>query len=167
MAEEFGVLPDRKYFKIGEASNLLGVKPHVLRYWETEFPQIRPYKSRSGQRLYRRRDVEALQHIQKLLHQERYTIAGARQALRLLCENDSQVIDEPSLSDDAIEAAVAEEVADHQIADAVSAPDILEVVEKKMAHVAQMKVASQIIERLEMAKAHLQEMILMLDADAK
>jgi len=76
-------LPNKKYFKIGEASTLLGVKPHVLRYWETEFPQIRPYKSKTGQRLYRRRDVEALIKIQKLLYEERFTIAGARQALRL------------------------------------------------------------------------------------
>ena len=76
-------LPDKKYFKIGETSTLLGVKPHVLRYWETEFPQIRPYKSKTGQRLYRRCDVEALLKIQKLLYEERFTIAGARQALRL------------------------------------------------------------------------------------
>ncbi len=76
-------LPAKKYFKIGETSALLGVKPHVLRYWETEFPQIRPYKSKTGQRLYRRCDVEALLKIQKLLYEERFTIAGARQALRL------------------------------------------------------------------------------------
>lgn len=81
-AQEFA-LPDKKYFKIGETSSLLGVKPHVLRYWETEFPQIRPFKSKTGQRLYRRRDVEALLKIQRLLYQERFTIAGARQALRL------------------------------------------------------------------------------------
>ena len=81
-------LPEKKYFKIGEASTLLGVKPHVLRYWETEFPQIRPYKSKTGQRLYRRRDVEALIKIQKLLYEERFTIAGARQALRLHWSSD-------------------------------------------------------------------------------
>jgi DNA-binding transcriptional MerR regulator len=80
--QEFA-LPDKKYFKIGETSSLLGVKPHVLRYWETEFPQIRPFKSKTGQRLYRRRDVEALLKIQRLLYHERFTIAGARQALRL------------------------------------------------------------------------------------
>jgi DNA-binding transcriptional MerR regulator len=76
-------LPDKKYFKIGETATLLGVKPHVLRYWETEFPQIRPYKSKTGQRLYRRSDVEALLKIQKLFYEERLSIAGVRQALRL------------------------------------------------------------------------------------
>lgn len=75
-------LPDRKYFKIGEVAVLVGVEPHVLRYWETQFPQIRPVKARSGHRLYRRREVETLLAIRELLHVQRYTIAGARQALR-------------------------------------------------------------------------------------
>jgi len=112
-------LPDRKYFRIGEASNLLGVKPHVLRYWETEFAQIRPYKSRTGQRLYRKRDVEALQHIQRLLYEERYTIAGARQALRMMYENESPILEEV-LSEEAIEAAVAVDV---PVATASAAPE--------------------------------------------
>ncbi|MBH1988511.1 MAG: MerR family transcriptional regulator [Myxococcaceae bacterium] len=76
-------LPHKKYFKIGETSSLLGIKPHVLRYWESEFPQIRPFKSKTGQRLYRRSDLESLARIQKLLYKERFTIAGARQALSL------------------------------------------------------------------------------------
>ncbi len=75
-------LPNKKYFKIGETSSLLGVKPHVLRYWESEFPQIRPFKSKTGQRLYKRSDLEALVRIQKLLYKERFTIAGARQAMK-------------------------------------------------------------------------------------
>jgi DNA-binding transcriptional MerR regulator len=75
-------LPDRKYFKIGEVATLLSVEPHVLRYWETQFPQLKPYKARSGHRLYRRRDVETLLVIKDLLHVQRFTIAGARLALR-------------------------------------------------------------------------------------
>lgn len=75
-------LPEKKYFKIGEVSDLVGVEPHVLRYWETQFPQLRPHKARSGHRLYRRREVEALLVIRELLHVRRFTIAGARQALR-------------------------------------------------------------------------------------
>lgn len=75
-------LPEKKYFKIGEVADLVGVEPHVLRYWETQFPQIRPHKARSGHRLYRRREVEALLVIRELLHVQRFTIAGARQALR-------------------------------------------------------------------------------------
>ncbi|MBL4819013.1 MAG: MerR family transcriptional regulator [Deltaproteobacteria bacterium] len=76
-------IPNKKYFKIGETSSLLGVKPHVLRYWESEFPQIRPFKSKTGQRLYKRSDLEALARIQKLLYKERFTIAGAKKALKM------------------------------------------------------------------------------------
>src|SRR5688572_2615957 len=75
-------LPEKKYFKIGEVADLVGVEPHVLRYWETQFPQVRPHKARSGHRLYRRREVETLLVIRELLHVQRFTIAGARQALR-------------------------------------------------------------------------------------
>ena len=58
-------LPEKKYFKIGEVADLVGVEPHVLRYWETQFPQVRPHKARSGHRLYRRREVETLLVIRK------------------------------------------------------------------------------------------------------
>lgn len=75
-------LPEKKYFKIGEVAHLVGVEPHVLRYWQTQFPQVRPHKSRSGHRLYRRKDVETLLAVKELLHVQRFTIAGARQALR-------------------------------------------------------------------------------------
>ena len=75
-------LPEKKYFRIGEVANLLKVKPYVLRYWETEFNQLRPQKSRTGQRLYRRKDVESLITIRELLYVKKYTIAGARQALK-------------------------------------------------------------------------------------
>ncbi|MEI6806609.1 MAG: MerR family transcriptional regulator [Myxococcaceae bacterium] len=83
-------LPNKKYFKIGETSALLGIKPHVLRYWESEFPQIRPFKSKTGQRLYRHCDLESLVKIQKLLYKERFTIAGARQALKMPEPNEVQ-----------------------------------------------------------------------------
>ena len=74
-------IPDKKYFRIGEVSSLVGVDPHVLRYWETEFKIIRPRRARSNQRLYRRRDVENLLRIRCLLHDEGYTISGARKLL--------------------------------------------------------------------------------------
>lgn len=75
-------LPDKLYFKIGEVAKIVGVKPYVLRYWETEFSVIRPGKTRSLHRLYRRRDVEALLEIKRLLHNERYTIEGAKRHLK-------------------------------------------------------------------------------------
>jgi DNA-binding transcriptional MerR regulator len=75
-------LPDKLFFKIGEVSKIAGVKPHVLRYWESVFTAIRPQKSRSGQRLYGRQDVEAVLAIRQLLYVERFTIEGARQHLK-------------------------------------------------------------------------------------
>ena len=75
------VIPDKLYFRIGEVGRVTGVKPHVLRYWETEFPGISPKKSGSGHRLYRRKDVELILEIKRLLYQERFTIEGARKLL--------------------------------------------------------------------------------------
>ncbi len=74
-------IPDKLYFRIGEVSRVSGVKPHVLRYWETEFPAITPKKSGSGHRLYRRKDVELILEIKRLLYEERFTIEGARKYL--------------------------------------------------------------------------------------
>lgn len=73
---------DKLYFKIGEVAEIVGVKPYVLRYWESEFRVIKPGKTRSKHRLYRRRDVELLLRIKDLLHNRRFTIEGARQQLR-------------------------------------------------------------------------------------
>jgi len=77
-------IPDKPFFKIGEAARLCAVKPYVLRYWETEFHSLRPQKTRSQQRLYRRKDVELLLKIRHLLYDERFTIEGARARLREL-----------------------------------------------------------------------------------
>jgi DNA-binding transcriptional MerR regulator len=74
-------IPDRLYFKIGDVAKICGLETYVLRFWETEFPQLKPNKSGTGQRLYRRRDVEMVLEIQRLVHAEGYTLAGARQAL--------------------------------------------------------------------------------------
>jgi DNA-binding transcriptional MerR regulator len=81
-----GVLPKdgKLYYRIGEVSKITGVKPYVLRYWESEFRWMAPQKSRSKQRLYRRKDIEMILLIQQLLHGQRYTIAGARKRLREL-----------------------------------------------------------------------------------
>lgn len=74
-------IPDKLYFKIGEVAELVGVQPHVLRYWEKEIPAIRPSKSTTNQRRYRRKDVEFFREIRRLLYEERYTLAGARKRL--------------------------------------------------------------------------------------
>ena len=77
-----GKIPDKLYFKIGEVSGIVGVDPHVLRYWESEFKVIRPQRASSKQRLYRREDIENLIRIRELLYDQGFTIAGARQALK-------------------------------------------------------------------------------------
>jgi DNA-binding transcriptional MerR regulator len=74
-------IPDRLYFKIGDVARICQVKAYVLRFWETQFPQLKPNKSGTGQRLYRRHDVELALKIKRLVHTEGYTLSGARQAL--------------------------------------------------------------------------------------
>jgi len=75
------LIPDRLYFKIGDVARICEVETYVLRFWESQFPQLKPNKSGTGQRLYRRRDVELVLEIKRLVHAEGYTLSGARQAL--------------------------------------------------------------------------------------
>ena len=76
------VSSDRLYYRIGEVSRITGLKPHVLRYWESEFKVIKPYKAGSLQRLYRKKDLEIIQKIKRLLYEEGFTIAGAKKKIR-------------------------------------------------------------------------------------
>ncbi len=82
-----GFFPDKLFYRIGEVSRIVGVEPYVLRYWETEFPFLKPRKNKSGQRVYIKRDVELLLNIKRLLYQERYTIEGVRKRLGLVSVN--------------------------------------------------------------------------------
>ena len=75
-------LPDKLFFKIGEVAQLVGVRPHVLRYWENEFSALRPLKTRGAHRVYRRRDVELAVLLRRLLHEEGLTVSGAKKRLR-------------------------------------------------------------------------------------
>ena len=103
MPEADQELPVKLYYRIGEVSEIVGVEPHVLRYWETEFRSIRPQKSRKGQRIYSRRDVDKLLKVKELLYSHGFTIAGARKRLR---EGGA----EPEQAAPAVAAAVASEV---------------------------------------------------------
>ena len=78
---ELPVIPGKRYFTIGEVSELCGVKPHVLRYWEQEFPSLKPVKRRGNRRYYQRHDVILIRQIRSLLYEQGYTIGGARQKL--------------------------------------------------------------------------------------
>src|SRR5690242_21925646 len=84
------VIPDKLYFRIGEVSSLCRLPAYVLRFWETEFPQLKPVKSSTGQRMYCHKDVESVLHIKKLLYEEGFTIAGARQHLRTEGKSDKK-----------------------------------------------------------------------------
>jgi DNA-binding transcriptional MerR regulator len=74
-------IPEKLFFKIGEVCELVDVQPHVLRYWESEFPMLAPQKNKAGQRVYRRKDVEIVVRIRELLYDEKFTIAGAKRKL--------------------------------------------------------------------------------------
>ena len=79
--DELPPIPGKRYFTIGEVSSLCGVKPHVLRYWEQEFPQLKPVKRRGNRRYYQRQDVLIIRQIRSLLYEDGFTIGGARQKL--------------------------------------------------------------------------------------
>jgi DNA-binding transcriptional MerR regulator len=82
MNDQTSSIPDKLFFRIGEVSQLVGVEPYVLRYWESEFPGLSPKKSNTGQRMFRRKDVEMLLNIKQLLYDRKFTIEGARKALK-------------------------------------------------------------------------------------
>lgn len=91
-------LPNKLYFRIGEAAKIVGVKPYVLRYWETEFSILKPGKTPSRHRLYRRRDVEMLLEIKSLLYEEGFTIAGAKKRLKESENNREDEKDAPLIA---------------------------------------------------------------------
>ena len=85
------LIPDKEYFRIGEVSEIVGVEPYVIRYWETEFKSVKPVRTRSSQRLYRRSDVQELLTIRNLLYLQRFTIDGAKKQLsKMRRENDPE-----------------------------------------------------------------------------
>lgn len=88
-------LPDKLYLKIGEVASIVGVKPYVLRYWESQFSIVKPAKTKSKHRLYRRKDVEALLQIKRLLHDQRFTIEGARKRMKGLPKEERRQLEMP------------------------------------------------------------------------
>jgi DNA-binding transcriptional MerR regulator len=123
-------IPDRLYFKIGDVARICNVETYVLRFWETQFPQLKPHKSGTGQRLYRRREVELALEIKRLVHAEGYTLAGARQALTQVRRRAEQEPQLPLAEGDkgqhldAVAAAVGRARAElREIAGMLSAPE--------------------------------------------
>jgi DNA-binding transcriptional MerR regulator len=107
-------IPNKMAFKIGEVADLLNVKAYVLRYWETEFEQLKPKKSKHNQRMYERRDVETLMLIKKLLYRDRFSIEGARTALKRLRKETQTVKKMQSMTEHYEEMAMGlEQLIDH------------------------------------------------------
>jgi DNA-binding transcriptional MerR regulator len=92
-------LPDKLYFRIGEVSRITELAAHVLRFWESEFPKLRPKRTASGQRLYRKKDVEMILKIRHLLHKKKFTIAGAREYLNAGTGTDRAAAPEVNLEE--------------------------------------------------------------------
>src|SRR5580692_6997373 len=119
-ATDSRIIPDRLYFKIGDVAQICSLETYVLRFWETQFPQLKPNKSGTGQRLYRRREVELALEIKRLVHGEGYTISGARQALEgahrrarpepapTRSTDESQPAAKPAKAPEAVAAAVGQ-----------------------------------------------------------
>jgi len=112
MGQSVVAIPEKIFFKIGEVCDILDVQAHVLRYWETEFQQLSPQKNRSGQRTYRRRDVEIALRIKELLYEDLYTIAGAKKKLQFELRESSRlkiVHSEPSKQENHLKAVKSAE----------------------------------------------------------
>lgn len=105
-------IPDKRYFKIGEVSALAEVEPYVLRYWETEFPSIKPVRAPTGQRLYRKNDVKTVLKIKHLLYEKKFTIAGARKVLQSSPATQKKVADGISLEEIKSEILSIKEILD-------------------------------------------------------
>lgn len=124
MGQPAVAIPEKIFFKIGEVCDIVGVQAHVLRYWETEFPQLSPQKNRSGQRSYRRRDVEIALRIKELLYEDMFTIAGAKKKLQAELRDASRlkiVHSEPQKAEPHLKAVKmpepSEEIEDVEIED--------------------------------------------------
>lgn len=105
-------IPDKLYFRIGEVSNLTGLEAYVLRFWETEFKGINPKRTESGQRLYRKEDVELIYQIKHLLHEKKYTIRGAKQYLRAKRKEKMEKPSEITLEEITSELYIMKEILD-------------------------------------------------------
>ena len=106
--EQLPTIPGKRYFAIGEVSELCQVKPHVLRYWEQEFPQLKPVKRRGNRRYYQRQDVLMIRQIRSLLYEQGYTIGGARQKMKTSAAVDVPVVSSNSVAVEAsLEAPVS------------------------------------------------------------
>jgi DNA-binding transcriptional MerR regulator len=155
-------IPQKLFFRIGEVCELIKVQPHVLRYWETEFPMLAPQKNRAGQRVYRRKDVEMVLRIRDLLYEEKFTIAGAKKKLLEETRGGSSRLKvttrEAPEPDESIEAP--DEVTDHS-----DSPQVLSTVAPQ-AMTTEAPSSPEARLAINVLKRNLEDLLTMLNADA-
>ena len=154
-------IPEKLFFKIGEVCELIKVQPHVLRYWESEFPMLAPQKNRAGQRVYRRKDVEMVMRIRDLLYEEKFTIAGAKKKL----------IDETRAASRAKPYTREAALADHAIesdepAPPPHAPPLESTPESAMQSTTEASMSPQARRAFRVVKRDLEDLLTMLNSDA-
>ena len=150
-------IPEKLFFKIGEVCELIKVQPHVLRYWESEFPMLAPQKNRAGQRVYRRKDVEMVMRIRDLLYEEKFTIAGAKKKL----------IDETRAKPYKREAALAEHsIESDEPPPPPHAPPLESAPESAMQPTTESSMSPQARRAFRVVKRDLEDLLTMLNSDA-
>jgi len=152
-------IPEKLFFRIGEVCELIRVQPHVLRYWETEFPMLAPQKNRAGQRVYRRKDVEMVMRIRDLLYEEKFTIAGAKK--KLMEESRSSASRSKSTQVERVEPAEpVEPEAKIEERTAVTATPTIEMIEPEQTLSPEARLAVRVL------KDNLEDLLTMLNTDA-
>lgn len=152
-------IPEKLFFRIGEVCELIRVQPHVLRYWETEFPMLAPQKNRAGQRVYRRRDVEMVMRIRDLLYEEKFTIAGAKK--RLMEESRSGALRSKSAPVERTEPEPEEEIEEMEVQ---PAPQIEQTVNSAVASESTLSPEARLAVRV--LKSNLEDLLTLLNSDA-
>jgi DNA-binding transcriptional MerR regulator len=148
-------IPQKLFFRIGEVCELIKVQPHVLRYWETEFPMLAPQKNRAGQRVYRRKDVEMVMRIRDLLYEEKFTIAGAKKRLMEESRGGSSRLKVASREAPEMEDTVAQSESEPTPSPTTPPPPTIEAATAPEARLA-----------LSVLKRNLEDLLTMLDSDA-
>jgi DNA-binding transcriptional MerR regulator len=157
------IIPEKLFFRIGEVCALIKVQPHVLRYWETEFPMLTPQKNRAGQRVYRRKDVEMVFRIRDLLYEEKFTIAGAKRKLLDDARGGSTPKPKPAAQQLTIESALGAEPA---AANSTPAAKPAGVAQPAVASQDEQSVSPHMKRVLRLIKHDLEDLLTTLNSDA-
>jgi DNA-binding transcriptional MerR regulator len=160
------VIPEKLFFRIGEVCALIKVQPHVLRYWETEFPMLAPQKNRAGQRVYRRKDVEMVFRIRDLLYEEKFTIAGAKRKLLDDARGGNSSKAKPAAEQLSMEPALGVEAPPHaENPPPIAHPATPTVAQPSASHDNQ-PVSPQMKRMLRLIKHDLEDLLTTLNSDA-